>query len=77
MTHRDFNVRLCLHESSAIVTLNSLIISIVVTYPTIHFDVTTIDDFATIFIRILMSILKGLFEGTSGAALVTVTPPAF
>jgi hypothetical protein len=77
MSHRDFNVRLCLHESSAIVTLNSLTVSIVVTYPTIHFDVTTIDDFATIFIRILMSILKGLFEGISGAALVTETPPVF
>ena len=77
MSHRDSNVRLCLHESSAIVTLNSLIISIDVAYPTIHFDVTTVDDFATIFIRILMSILKGLFEGTSGAALVTETPPVF
>jgi len=77
MSHRDFNVRLCLHESSAKVTLNLLTLSIVVTYPTIHFDVTTVDDFATIFIRILMSILKGLFEGTSGAALVTETPPVF
>ncbi len=77
MSHRDFNVRLYLHESSAIVTLNSLTLSIDVAYLTIHFDVTTVDDFATIFIRILMSILMGLFEGTSGAALVIETPPAF
>lgn len=61
MSHRDFNVRLYLHESSAIVILNLLTLSIDVTYLTVHFDVTTVDDFATIFIRILMSILKELF----------------
>jgi len=42
--------------------------------PIIHFDVTTVDDFTTIFIRILRSILRGLFEGTLAAALETVTP---
>ena len=77
MSHRDFNVRLYLRESSAKVTLNSLIISIAVAYPTVHLDATAVNDFATIFIHILMSILKGLFEGTSGAALVTETPPVF
>ena len=54
--------------------MNLLIVFIADSNLIIHFDVTTVDDFTTIFIRILRSILRGLFEGTLAAALETVTP---
>jgi hypothetical protein len=54
--------------------LNLLTVLIDDANPIIHFDVTTVDDFTTIFIRILRFILRGLFEGTLAAALETVTP---